>query len=190
MKPLLLLGTLIFCLQASAQSGDYLSVRKKNGRVVKNFMPGTHILLQTKEGRYWEGPIKSIKNDSITLTIYEVRLLGTTWNSVIRDTFSVMPLRLHYIDIARIYMPRHRGFFERQTAPLLMIAGAGYTLLNLANGATYGLPLTDKKNLGKLSVGAGLFAAGWLLRKVFQPQDYTTNRHRIEYVNLTDPPML
>lgn len=167
---------------ALPQSGDYLSVRKPNGRVVKNFMPGSPIVLQTREGRYWEGPITAIQHDSLFLTIYDVRLLPTPWNSYIRDTVAVFPLALHVTDIVRIYLSPHRSFWQRSAPTLLMIAGAGYTVLNLANGATYGLPLTDKKNVKRLGISTGLFATGFLLHRIFRSDGFTTERHHIEYV--------
>lgn len=183
MKPLLFFFFLLLVYDLSAQQADYISVRK-NGRAVKHFISGSRIVLQTTAGNYVEGPVHAIQHDSVYITIYDVRMLPTVWGTRIRDTVSVYVLPLHYKQIERIYLNPRRGFLKRSAGPLMMLGGGGYLVLNVLNGAVFGLPVTDAKNLRTIGTSAGVFGAGFLLNKMFQSDGFTTRKHEIRYVAL------
>jgi hypothetical protein len=179
--PLLLF---LFLQNATAQSLDYLSVRKKNGRVVKNVYAGSKVLLQTTNGAYLEGPVQTIRNDSIYITLYDVRLYRTQIGSVIRDTVTTSVLSVHYKDVSRVYLNKRSGSFQRTAGPLLMIGGAGFLTLNILNGALFNLPVTDSENLKTLGVAAGAFGLGYILQKLFASDGFSKKKHQLVYVDL------
>src|SRR5688572_19824967 len=185
MKQLLL--SLLFSsllLTTFAQSRDYISVRKKNGRVLKNFYAGSEILLQTTDGRYLQGPINRVQNDSVFLTIYDIRYYPTIYGGYIKDTISTVVQGLRHKEISRIMLDAKKSFVGRRAGPILMIAGAGYFTLNVLNGLTDGLPITDSENLQKLGIAAGLFGLGYLIQKLTYTDGFSKPKHSIVYVKL------
>lgn len=184
MKPLLLFCALVLFQNSFAQSLDYISVRKKNGRVLKNFYAGSNILLQATDGSYLEGPVNSVRNDSVFVTLYDIRRFPTIWGTYTVDTIATTVAGIRSEEIKRIYLNRRKGFFQRQIPPLLMIGGAGYLTLNLLNGALYHQPVTDKKNIRRLETAAGAFALGFLLNKLFSSDGFSKKGNKIIYVDL------
>ena len=185
MKPLLCLLLLLSVFQnTSAQSPDYIAVRKKNGRTIKNFFAGSQILFQTNDERYIQGPIKMIRNDTVFILLYDIRMFPTTIGTLVRDTISVQTISVNYKDIKRIQLENKAGFLQRTVGPLLMIGGAGYIVLNLVNSATSGLPITEEENLQRLGIAAGVFAAGFFLTKLFSSDGFSKPKHQIVYVDL------
>jgi hypothetical protein len=185
MKLLLSFFLLLLFYTSGAQSADYISVRNNKGRTVKNFFKGTDIVLQTIEGDYLQGPINAIRNDSLVITVYDIRTYPTIWGSRIKDTVAVYHVSKHYHEIARIYLNPHQSFFRRNTGTLLMIGGAGYLALNVFNGSIFSLPVTDKKNVKKIGFAAGAFVTGYLFNKLFRWDGFTKKKHKIVYVDLS-----
>lgn len=184
MKPLLFIFLLLLVQTVQAQSLDYISVRKPNGRVVKNFYAGSHLLLQLTDGSYLEGPVQAVRNDSVFITLYDIRYLRTTFGSIIRDTVSTSIASFSYKEVSRIYLDERKGFFRRMAGPLLIIGGAGYLTLNVLNGAFYDLPITDAKNLRRLGTAVGAVGLGILFQKLFASDGFTKKKHQITYVDL------
>lgn len=184
MKPVVIILLLFFSNSAAAQSLDYISVRKKNGQVIKNFYTGSAIVLQLTDGSYLQGPVQTIRNDSVYVMVYDIRLFATNWGTSVRDTIAATRVGIWHSDIGRIFLNRRRGFFERNTGPLLMIGGAGYLGLNLLNGAFYNQPTGNRKNLRKLGTAAGAFGLGYLLKKLFASDGFSKKSHQIVLVDL------
>ena len=184
MKPLLLFCFLLAAISISAQSLDYISVRKQNGQVVKNFYTGSDILLQLTNGSYLKGPVQSIRNDSVYVTLYDIRWYPTPWGSYAKDTISITIAGIKKDEISRIHLSRRRGFLQRIAGPLLMIGGAGYLVLNVLNGALFDLPITDSQNLRRIGTAAGAFGTDFLLNKLFAADGFSKKKHRIVYVDL------
>lgn len=185
MKPLLLFLLLFPFFFSFAQSLDYISVRTRKDRVVKNFYTGSDILLQTTEYAYLQGPIKAVRNDSVFLTIYDVRMVQTTYGGFIRDTITTTVVGLSYKEIKRVYLNRRRSFTQRNGPNLLMIGGAGYFALNVLNGAYFGESLASRDKVKRLSISAGLFGLGFLLQKLFRSDGFSKPSQKIVYVNLS-----
>src|SRR5215204_6447628 len=133
MKLLLFLSLLFFSNQIFSQSLDYISVRKKNGRVIKNFYSGSTIVLQTVENRYLQGPIHAIRNDSVFVTLYDIRYFPTQFGTYVKDTVSITLAGINKTEIKAIMLQQRKSFFQRTVPSLLMIGGAGYLTLNLLN---------------------------------------------------------
>jgi len=184
MKRLLLFLSLVAAQTVYSQSLDYISVRKKNGRVIKNFYAGSPIVLQLLDGSYLQGPIQAIRNDSLFVTLYDIRRFPTTFGSYITDTVSISLIGLHYNDIQRVQLVKKQSFAERSLGPLLMLGGGGYMALNLLNGAVFDLSITDKRNLRTLGISGGAFGLGFLFTKLFASDGFSKKRHRIQYIDL------
>lgn len=184
MKILLLACCFFVARHGFTQSLDYISVRKQNGQVVKNFYAGTNILLQHVDGSYLQGPIEAVRSDSVYITMYDIRYYPTTWGSFVRDTISTTVAGLPVNEIRRVHLTRRRSFFQRNAGPLLMIGGGGYFLLNVLNGAFYDMPITDRSNVRKIGTAAGAFGVGYLLNRLFASDGFSKKKHRIVYVDL------
>ncbi|HEY1021159.1 MAG TPA: hypothetical protein VGE06_02545 [Flavisolibacter sp.] len=184
MKLLLLFCLLLFLQELPAQSLDYISVRKSNGRVLKNFYAGSAIILQQTNGTYLQGPVLAVRNDSIYVTVYDIRYYPTQFGTYVRDTISTTHVGIRHQEIQRIFLNPRRGFFKRMAGPLLMIGGGGYLVLNVLNGLAYEGSVTDSENLRKLGTAAGAFGLGFLLTKLFASDGFSTQKHRIVYVDL------
>lgn len=189
MKPLLLFLFLCLLQTAFAQSLDYISVRKWNGRVLKNFYTGSDIVLQQTDGSYLQGPVQNIRNDSLFLTIYDIRYYPTAWGTYMKDTVATMLLGMPVTEIKRILLNRRASFFQRTVSPLLMAGGAGYLAVNLLNGAFFDLPLTDGRNLRRIGIAGGAFGLGFLYKKLFSSDGFSKKTDRIVYVDLSKKPV-
>ncbi|OLY91232.1 hypothetical protein SAMN05444008_112108 [Cnuella takakiae] len=183
MNRLLLLPLLFISLYAQAQSPDFISVRKPNGRTVRSFMPGLPIVLQTKSGGWLEGPIEAIRNDSLIIRQYRVQRY-MRWGVLQLDTIGTTLLPIHYLAIQRVWLNKRRSFWQRRTGPLLIIGGGGYLLLNLLNGAILKDPIGSSGNIRKLGISTGALGAGILFQKYLAGSEYSTSRHRIVYVRM------
>ena len=181
MKPLLLFCCFLFLQQLSAQSLDYISVRKKNGKTLKNFYTGSHIFLQRNDGSYLQGPVQNIRNDSLFLTLYDIRAYPTPWGGYVRDTITTTIAAVPYKDIQRIHLNTRKGFFQRNTGLIMMLAGGGYLVINVLNGALYEFDSEDAKRIG---IAAGIFAIGFLLHKLMATDGFSKKKHHIVYVDL------
>ena len=184
MKPLLLFALLFPFQSVYPQSLDYISVRKQNGRVVKNFYAGSTIVLQQTNGTYLQGPVQAVRNDSVYVTVYDIRYYPTNFGTYVRDTISTSHVGIRHQEIQRIFLNPRRGFFKRLGGPLLMIGGGGYMVLNVINGLAYNESVTDSKNLRKLGTAAGAIGIGFLLTKLFAADGFSGPKHQIVYVDL------
>ena len=177
---LLFLSTHLF-----SQGSDLISVRKKNGAVIKTFFAGSPIIFETKNGSYIDGRIKEIKNDSVFVTIYNTATFMTNLGVTIFDTVSVHLISVNYKDIESIKVfVRHR-FVRGKIDKLLMYGGAGYFGLNVINKVISGESLTADNNLKKLGIAATAFGLGFIIKKYFFVNRFSRRKHKIVYVKLT-----
>lgn len=185
MKPTLLLFSLALLHFSFAQSLDYISVRKKNGAVLKNFFSGSEMMLQTTEGAYLQGPIKTVRNDTVYLTLYDIRFMPTVYGGFVRDTLTTTTAGVYYKDIKRIQLNTRRNFSQRNGPGLLMLAGGGYLALNVLNGAFYKGGVSGNERIKRIGTGAALFGVGYLLQKLFRTDGFSKPSQQILYVNLS-----
>ena len=169
-------------LYAFSQSTDFISVRKKNGRRIKTFIQGAPITFETVYGSPVDGWINRIKNDSVFVKIYDVRRYGTAWGSVILDTVGSSVVPFYYKEIGRIKIFDKRRFNRMKIGKLLAIGGAGYLLLNLANGAYLEESVISKDNVQSIGIALGAVASGMFLNRFYKPDNFSRKRHRIVYV--------
>jgi hypothetical protein len=167
-----------------AQSFDLISVRKKNGRIIKTFTAGSRIVFETRAGNYVEGLVEVIRNDSVLTRVYDIRPVMTAYGFTVADTISTSVVKLHYGDIKRIKVFERHRFIRGKMDRLLMYGGAGYFVLNVINPAIFGRPVTSKKNVRTLGLSAGAFAAGVIIKKYFYVNRFSRNRHKIVYIDV------
>lgn len=169
---------------ASSQVSDFISVRKKNGRTIKSFFPGSPIIAETFYGSYLDGWVEAIKNDSVFFKIYDIRYYGTPYGGTIIDTIRNYIVPIYHKEIKSIQVFERRKKIPSKISKLLLIGGSGYFLLNLANGAYLNQSVTDKKNMKSLGISLGSAGAGVLLKYLFKPNNFSEKKHRIVYVKM------
>jgi hypothetical protein len=171
-------------LNSFSQPSDIISVRKGNGNIVKTFIASSPIIFETKSGMYVNGIIKQIKNDSVFVTTYDIRIFQTNLGVTMVDTIARHIAGIHYKDILKIKVFRRHRFIRGKIDKLLMYGGAGYFGLNIINGSYFNQPITDKKNLRSLSISLGAFGAGLIINKFFPVNRFSRKRHKIVYISM------
>lgn len=85
--PRLLLTTtfIIACFISFSQSADFISVRNKNGRIIKTFSSGSPIIFETKNGVSVTGIIKTIRNDSLFVNIHNSQMVSARFGFSMMD---------------------------------------------------------------------------------------------------------
>ncbi len=182
----------LFCIQycSFSQVSDFITVKKKNGRLVKTFMVGVPIIYETISGVPVNGEIISIRNDSIFVKVVNVRTMRNDLGSLFRDTINTYIVQDHYKSIRKIMLfdrlYNRKNFGMEKVEQILYLGGAGYLVLNLFNGSFTNEKLTSKKNLGRLGISLGALGTGLFLRKIIRIEnDFSSpRRHRIHYVNM------
>lgn len=170
-------------LYSFCQSHDFISVRKKNGRIVKTFTAGSIIDFKTSNGIYFSGPIEAIRHDSAFIYIYRIESVYGQYGGIVPDT-GTFHYKIHYRDIAHIKVFKRDRFIRGKIDRLLMFGGAGYIGLNVVNGIINHEQINDHDNLVNLGIAAGAVGTGILLKKYFSVNRYTRKRHKIVYVNM------
>jgi len=167
-----------------AQLGDIITVRKPNGHTIQTFTKGSPIEFIDPNGRNVTGRIQDIRDDSVFLVQLDVRTLYGNTGAVLTDTIGAWTTGYHYRELVRIKV-FHRGGFVRNVLPTaMMIGGAGYAVLNVINGAYLDEPITDPENLQSLGIALGVFGAGFALKKLFPPNNYTKPKHEVRYIRM------
>ncbi len=147
-------------------------------------MTGTRIVFETFSAEYVNGPIEIMRNDSLFVMIYVARTYGTIWGTTITDTIRTYLAGFHYKDIKKIQLFSGRRPREPIIPKALIVGGAGYFVLNLANGAYFNSSITNKKNLKRLGISVGAVGAGLLINKLLKPKSFSGRKEKIEYVSM------
>lgn len=147
-------------------------------------MAGSPITFETNNGTTVTGPIESIRDDSVFVTIYDRRVFMTNLGVTVVDTVNIYHSGYNYKDIKRVKLYNKKGSIRSKIDKLLITGGVGYFILNVANGAFFNDPITDKKNVRRLGISLGAVGAGILIKKFLGVNDYSRKKHRIVYVSL------
>lgn len=183
---------LLFSLENSSaqQPSDFILVKKRNGRVLQYFIEGSSINYTTVFERKVSGPILSIRNDSIYVRMYDIRPVVNSFGISYLDTLGSTIVGNSVKDINRIQVHKHKSLLIGTLAQLAIIGGASYIALNIFNGAYLHDPITSSANLRRLSISAGAFSIGILIKKVFKMGNFYSSRHDlIEYVHMKSVPV-
>src|SRR5438874_4204163 len=106
--PLLLL--VLFSLSAFSQASDFVTVKKKNNRTYATYFPGSAINCMTLEGYYLHGVVDTVRNDSVFVRQYDIRLTPTVFGVNRIDTMGTYVLGIHYKEIDVVVVPRKESF--------------------------------------------------------------------------------
>lgn len=183
MPALLFLLILALPLQGFCQMSDFISVRTKSGRPLKTFLRGSPISFQTKAGTPVSGVVRTIRNDTVYLYVYDARKYPTRLGNFFIDTVAIYTIAVHYKDIRNVAITKRGKAGLVRLSRVLLYGGAGYIALNLINGAYLQESIRDKQNLKNLGIAAGVFTTGFIVRQLFKEKRFS-RRQRIEYVRL------
>lgn len=169
---------------AYSQLSDIISVRTKKGQHVKSFTAGSRMLLKTINGIYLEGPVKTIANDSVFLTIYDIHAYSTAQGGRMIDTVSSYVLGMHYREIKSIQIYKRYRPLRGKIGKILKIGGAGYIALSLINGFYTNGDLGKNGNMRHLLIPVGAIGTGMLIDGLFPVANFSGKKHEIVYVKL------
>jgi hypothetical protein len=145
-------------------------------------MGGSMANYQTADGEWFNARIERIGSDSIFFREVMVRQVGTPWGVAKLDTMTTYIRRIYYKDITAI--PRQRdGFGFAKNGALFMLAGGGYTALNLINSGYLKYAPFGSENLPQLLTGTGIFATGYLLNRLHKPYLQMGKKYHVEYIH-------
>ena len=176
---LLLYIFLLFPFAATAQSSDFIILKKKN-KTIRNIFAGSNIEFVTTGGAYRDAYINAIKNDSIYLQEFLVNRVPTTFGSFMLDTVGSFRYTYHYNQIGSFGPRKQRGFNMSGSGAALMGGGA---LLTIASGVSY---LADKEKFspGLLAAAVGLGGLGYLMSKGSSKGMVVGNKYRLQYMKM------
>jgi hypothetical protein len=180
---------IVFFISATGfgQASDFISVRKKNNRTVKTYFPGVVIKFQTTFFRMVEGQIVQIRNDSVFVKEWDIRIVPTSLGVTVVDTAGSHVTGVHYKEIKVVYWDKRKKIHEYITdGSLLMIGGTGYAALNVINGAYLNEPITDSKNLRSLGIALGAAGTGYLLHRLNRKEAKFERRYRVHYIKMNE----
>ncbi len=173
---------LLPALASFSQASDFISVKKANGITVKSFFPGLNITFDTYDKRHASGLITAIRNDSIFVKEWDIRMVMNGFGLPELDTLAAYVSGYRYTEISHVEVPGKRGFHAFTLGRLLIFGGAGYMLLNVINGAYLHESVTSSKNLTSLGIAAGAVGLGVLINYLSKHH----NRTHVEYIHMTE----
>ncbi len=168
---------LFFPFVVSAQSSDFIIVKKKN-KTVRNIFAGSNIEFVTTNGAYRNAFINAIQNDSIYLQEFVTQRIPTTFGTYIIDTVGSFRYIYHYNEIGSFGPKKQKGFNVSGSGAALMGGGA---LLTIASGVSY-LADKDKFSPGLLAAAVGLGGLGYLMNKSAGKAMVVGKKYRLQYM--------
>lgn len=150
-------------------------------------MVGSPITFQTYSGKTTEGIIQKIKNDSLWVMGYNIQIVPTRFGVTMVDTTSVYVVKVHYRDIASIYLNKKGKRLPLLASKALTAGGFGYAGLNTINHVLDGDTklYAQKDNYQRLVTATAIGVSGFILWKLFKKTNYSRKRHKIVYVKLS-----
>lgn len=191
MKTTVLLITVLFgSLLSFSQQSDFIVLKKRNNRTIKTFYNGSFISAETHNGFRINGFISDIRNDSVFIRQEETRLQGTEFGSQL-DTIK-FSIGIDYREIKRFNYTKNfkwggkKGFVEVALPKIMMIAGAGYILLETVNTIYRKESFNDDGKLLTLGVAAGVAVAGYMWEHIRDKNNKAGGKYKVVYVRVTD----
>lgn len=180
-KMLVCLYSMLFIYEVKGQASlDMVVLRNNQNRTVKSFFSGIPISFSDKTGQQYSGTIKKVASDSIFIQQYDIRRAATMWGTQVQDTVSSFLLKFHTNEIVWIAKPRSSlELFRNGT--LLMLGGAGYSILHLINAAYLKEPVL----WSNLAISGVAIAGGYLLRKLRRNRYTIGKKYKLVYINAT-----
>ena len=162
---------LIICTLFGVAHGqnDLLLLRKHN-KTIRQFYPDMNIDFYVDGKQLISGQIASIKNDSLYLNQFDVRRGFTEWGSFYYDTITTYHLAFAFKDV--IGFPSMARSSSVSLPTLMMVGATGFAALNVINSVTQKEKLGGEKNLQRLGTAAGVFAVGYIWKKIKTKASY------------------
>ena len=133
-------------------------------------------------GNFVSGRIDSIRNNNIYMTQAETIRYQTGLGNMVTDTMA--RYYVHY-PITEIYrMPKQKKWSSVSGDGILMIGGAFFLALNLANTAIKKDQLFTPKNNKYLAIESGALLSGFIWHKLKKDYIRVGNRYHFVYVNM------
>lgn len=189
-KTLLFILTLFITVLAFSQQSDYIVLKKRNNRTLKTYYPGAFISAETYSGFPINGFIKDIRNDSIILRQEETRLFATEFGSVLDTLAYTLSVDYHQIKkfhyTSRYTWGRKKGFATVTLPVIMMIGGAGFVVLELANTAYRNDKLGDQKKMFSLGIATAVAATGFLIKELSKNNEKVGGKYKVVYVRINE----
>lgn len=166
--------------------GDFIVMKKKNGRSAGSYFKGSPINFQHVNGQQIDGWIEDIRSDSLFVRQWNVQTFMTSLGTTRVDTVGYYIIKMHYKEIFSIVPKRKEGFRYVKNGSIFMIGGVGYALLNVINGAYLDEPITSSRNLSSLGIALGVAAGGLILNRIHHKKEKEGKRYVISYVKMSD----
>jgi len=194
MSKLLLLIVLLHIAGLTYAQSNFILYKNKR-KTVATYNEGSYISFQQKDGQWVKGRITKIANDSFHLTeeiIYQGWYRNDTlhysgFHFSVKDIYA-MPKRGVLIDYSngRFQVVRtggHQHFYWVKSGWLFRIGGAGYAMLNIANGIIQKDFSFDNEK-GRLGAAAAVFLLGVVMHHTYKLTHRIGKKYRIVYVDM------
>ena len=188
MRVIILISVLLTLSTISySQASDFITVKKRNNRIIKTYFPGSFISCQTVYGYYVAGTVHAVRNDSVLIQQFEVRSVPNMWGVSSVDTVGSYLVSIVYKDIEKVVTGKRESFGFVKNGTILMIGGLGYAALNLVNGSYLNQSITSPENMKSLAIAFGVAGTGLLINRLRKYNNRNGKRYRIEYVHMNNP---
>jgi hypothetical protein len=163
-KKIQIIACLILLLASAgafAQGGKMLAL-KDRGIIVKSFTKGDYINFEFSNHQWITGFINEIKDDSIHIHQFALQTIMTGYGLVGQDTLQLGNFTFHKSEI--LAFAHERGHYNSvfSNGAFLMTAGAGYSLLNIANSLIKNDIVFSAGNITKIGTGMVVWFLGKL----------------------------
>jgi hypothetical protein len=155
---------------------------KKGEKTVSKYFSGNGIAFSTKDGMPVNGIITRITRDSIFLINYNVRRIQRADGGVVFDTAGRYKLMFSLENIGSFPVYKQKGKNILTDGTLLMLAGAGYLVLNIFNTTRQGDPPFGEENLPTVLWASGAMASGFILKKVWPKKMVIGKKHSLKII--------
>jgi len=185
MQKLTLTAIFIFFF-SSLYSQESILLFKRGNKSIEKFWKGTFIAFQLENKTWEKGELMQIRNDSFYIRPRVIRYSFMRTDTfyypvkgfVLSDIYA-MPKRGYLIDFVngRFQISKaggHVHFYWIKSGYIFRIAGAGFALLGLVNGSLINVP-----------IGAGVFVAGMLMKKMYKLTIRVKGKYRMEVIKLS-----
>jgi hypothetical protein len=193
----LLLTVLIACYLTNATAQQDFFVLRKGDKTIRHFHKGSYLSFQLKSKEWNKGFITKIENDSFYFTkevvIYHLASRADTFHFggfhyALTDIYA-LPKRGVQIDHINGHFQitgsgGHQHFYWIKSGWIFRAGGAGYTALNIINGA-----IKNNYSLtgGKIGIAAGVFATGVILKKAYKLTRRMGRRYHLPTIKVYAP---
>jgi hypothetical protein len=187
-KTIILFFCILLTIAATAQS-DFI-VLKKRHKTIAHYYAGSIFTFQNEYGQWFNGVINKISRDSFYFTQYIIHYYMTG-----PDTARYRGLQFSVKDVRALPRKNATVVFRGETTAvdlgrekwvwvrdgtLFQVLGGGYAVLNIINTSTQGSSPFASDNIGKLSIGVGLFLVGTFMHMNFDEYIKLGKKYRLE----------